>query len=314
MKSFVGVDVGGTNTVCGVVDEHGKLIYAAKQATEAPLGERHVIDRIGAFIKDTIDRAGVSREDVLAVGIGTPGLVDPVKGITLLSANLGWHHVYLADAIHKIIDIPVYVDNDVRMYVLGEVIYGAGRSYNNVLGLTVGTGLAASIIYQGKLFYGGGNMSGELGHLQFAEIPYVCGCGKTGCLETIVSATGMVRQVREQLNLGRVSLLSDGPVSSHAISAAYDQNDALAIDIMNYTGKMLGKGLVQAIHLLDPDLILIGGGVAAAGHRLLEPMMEHLQESLLTPYLERITVTLASLEDDAGVLGSAYNARQRLLG
>lgn len=318
MDFLIGIDIGGTNVVCGLTDASGKLLHKIKQPTEALRGSDYVFDKIKCMVDELLALGGIQREAVRAIGVGTPGFIDPDKGITLFAGNLRWTQVPTAEEIRKRTGIPTYIDNDVRMYVYGEAVCGAAQGYEHVLGITIGTGLAAAVINQGKLYYGGGYMAGELGHIIMPEIPYTCGCGMRGCLETAVSATGIARQAQELVQSGRPSILRewleaapDKSITAADVSKAYDQHDSLAIEVMNHTGMLLGKGLANAVTLYSPDVIVIGGGAALAGERLFAPMREQLQQSVYHGYWERLTIVTAAMIDDAGIVGSAMAAGSR---
>jgi len=315
---FIGMDIGGTNIVCGLVSSGGKLLNKIKQPTEARLGSAHVFDKISRMVDELLKSAQLQRQDVSAIGVGTPGFIDPLKGVTLFASNLHWTNVPTAEEISKRTGIPTFIDNDVRMYVYGEAVCGAAQGYEHVLGITIGTGLAAAVVNDGKLYYGGGFMAGELGHIPFPEIPYQCGCGLKGCLETVVSATGIARQAREQMAAGRSTILNEwlngqpaDTITAADVSKAFDEGDSLAVEIMNHTGMLLGKGLAAAVTLYSPDIIVIGGGGALAGERLFAPMREQLQQSVYSGYWNRLTISAAQMIDDAGIVGSAMAAGQR---
>ncbi|RXZ82701.1 ROK family protein [Paenibacillaceae bacterium] len=319
MTAWIGIDIGGTNIVCGVIDAQGTLLHKIKQPTEADQGFEHVLAKIGELVRLTTAAAGSTQAELGGIGIGTPGLVDPDAGISLLSSNLKWENIPLAARVAALTGLPVAVDNDVRMYIYGEATQGSGRGERHVLGVTVGTGLASALIVDGKPYYGGGFMAGELGHIQFPELPYLCGCGGTGCLETAVSATGMVRQTRDKLRAGQPSQLSrwattldgqPGLTAAH-ISQAYDEGDAVAREVFQFTAHMLARGLADAIAILSPDVVVIGGGVAQAGERLLAPLRAELERLLLPHYWRRIRIVAAELLDDAGVIGSAMQAKAK---
>ncbi|WP_028547590.1 ROK family protein [Paenibacillus sp. UNC451MF] len=320
MGLMIGMDIGGTNIVCGLVDESGKLLNKIKQSTEAHLGSGYVFDKISSMVDELLRAANVKHSEVTAIGVGTPGFIDPEKGITVFASNLKWTQVPTAEEIRKRTGIPTFIDNDVRMYVYGEAACGAAKGYEHVLGITIGTGLAAAMVNREQLYYGSGYMAGELGHIPFPEIPYECGCGLQGCLETVVSATGIARQAREQLAAGRDSIMRDwmeaksiNSITAADVSKAYDANDPLAIEIMNHTGTLLGKGLAAAVTLYSPEIIVIGGGAALAGERLFAPMREQLKKSVYSGYWDRLTISQAQMIDDAGIVGSAMAAGQRLL-
>jgi len=319
MSKLIGMDIGGTNIVCGLVDAQGSLIHKVKQPTEALKGSGYVFDKIGGMIDQLLRETNTPRTDVSAVGAGTPGFIDPERGVTLFAGNLKWTDVPTAEEIRRRTGIPTFIDNDVRMYVYGETVCGAAQGYEHVLGITIGTGLAAASVNRGHLFYGGRYMAGEIGHLIFPDqIPYTCGCGMTGCLETVASATGIARQARDLIRSGRSSVLREWfrdtsieSMTAADVSKAYDVNDPVAVEVMNHTGQLLGRGLAYAVTLYSPDMIVIGGGGALAGERLFAPMREQLQQSVYSGYWERLTIAPARHIDDAGIIGSALAAGQR---
>ncbi|MDB5052686.1 MAG: hypothetical protein JWM44_736 [Bacilli bacterium] len=317
MDILIGIDVGGTNIVCGVLDLEGNLLDTIKVKTEAEKGSEYVIRKIQSTVEELLFRGNLSLNKVQCIGIGTPGFVDPIEGVSIYSANLNWRNIPLAKILSKAMNIPVFVDNDVRMYVLGEAIAGAGKGFEHVLGVTIGTGLAAASVNQGRLFYGGGFMAGELGHIPIEEIHQKCNCGMVGCLEILVSAPGMVRQVQSKIAEGNKTILSKkhpdlSKITSADISAAFDLNDLVSQQVFKKTGELLAKGLASAILLLSPDVIVIGGGVAFAGERLLAPLRNEIGKIVHSEYLKRIKITAAAHIEYAGVMGSALNARQRL--
>lgn len=310
MSYLVGVDIGGTNIVCGLVDLEYNLLKTLKKPTDRHLGSDHVLSKLVSMIDELLENAGVDRSQLKAVGAGIPGFVDPKQGHVIFNSNLGWRDLPVAQIVsEKLGGIPVFIDNDVKMYVFGEAMKGAGRGAGVVHGVTIGTGLAAATVTNGELYYGSGYMAGELGHVTIDGEKTPCGCGLTGCLETVVSATGIARQAKEALEAGRDSLLRPaferGELTAVEVSKAYDEGDALAQEIMNYTGKVLGKGLAYSISLFSPDVVVIGGGGALAGERLLKPMREELERSVYKGYLERLTIKIGELIDNGGVIGSA---------
>jgi len=321
MDACIGIDIGGTHIVCGLVEGDGRLARLLKLPTEAERGSGHVLDKVAVAVKEL--QAGLlSDRQVAALGVGTPGLVDPERGVTLFASNLGWKEVPVAEELHRRTGLPVFVDNDVRMYVYGEAMRGAGQGYGTVLGITIGTGLAAALIHRGEAYTGSSFKSGELGHLAIPGIPYSCGCGSHGCLETAVSATGIVRQARELLkNIPNSKLNQERPgrqgegygsLTAADVSEAYDEGDPVAREVLQRTGVWLGLGLSYAVTLFDPDVLVIGGGVSAAGERLLGPMREKLKSSLYPGYIKKLAILPAAMPEEAGVIGSALAAQQRI--
>ncbi|MDK8181934.1 ROK family protein [Paenibacillus sp. UMB4589-SE434] len=316
MRYMVGMDLGGTNIVCGLVNEHYELVEKIKAPTEAALGSEHVLTKMANMIGELLAKAGVDRQDLIAVGAGCPGFIDPVRGVSVFASNLKWNNVEVSRILGDKVGVPVFIDNDVRMYIFGEAMSGAGRGANVVHGVTIGTGLACATVVNEELYYGGDFMAGELGHVVIDGEKTPCGCGLVGCLETVVSATGIVRQAREALEAGKESLLraayEQGTLSAADVSAAYDEGDLLAQEIMEHTGKVLGRGLAYSITLYSPDVVVIGGGASLAGERLLASVRETLKSSVYHGYLERLTIRQGELIDDGGVIGSAAFAKSRV--
>ena len=318
MSCCIGIDIGGTNTVIGLIGPDGRIARRAKIATQAADGPDRILDRIAAQVNELLNESGMSKSSVAAIGMGVPGFIDHEQGIAVSSVNLHWKNVPVAEGIRQRLGIPAYINNDVRMYVYGEAAQGAGKGFRHVLGVTVGTGLAAGVVSEGKLYHGGGNMAGELGHIPLEGIPYTCNCGLTGCLETVASATGIVRQAMDRIREGRPTVLRQwfseetmSRMQAKDISRAYDLGDEVAVEVMNTTGTYLGLGLAYAVTLFSPDVVIIGGGVAAAGERLLAPVREAMKSRLIRNYWDRIRVVTAELGDDAGVIGSGLYAKER---
>ncbi|MDB4867769.1 MAG: glucokinase [Cohnella sp.] len=318
MTLWIGVDVGGTNIVCGAVAQDGAVLHSIKAPTEAHLGTEAVLDKIARMSRQVLEEFG--RADELAsIGIGTPGLVDPFAGISRNSTNLNWQNVPVAAGIsERLGGVPVYIDNDVRNYVFGEARYGAGRGFGTVLGLTVGTGIAAAIVQQGELFYGHKAMAGEIGHGPREGIDVPCGCGLTGCLETVASASGMVREAKRAIAQGQATVLSEwfpgdrlGNLAAADLSRAMDAGDELAAEIMTRAGMLIGQALEAAVHLISPDVIIVGGGAAMAGERLLAPMRAALYPRLMSDFRIDLQIKTAELNDHAGIVGSAMSAMVR---
>jgi glucokinase len=317
MTLWIGVDVGGTNIVCGAVDQHGKVLHTLKLPTDAASGSASVLDRIAAMSRKVLEELGRT-DDLAGVGIGTPGLVDPHAGMSVNSANMRWRSVPVAAEVSARLGVPVYVDNDVRNYVFGEARFGAGRGFDTVLGITVGTGIAAAIVQRGKLFYGHKAMAGEIGHGPREDIDAVCACGLTGCLEAVASASGMVREAKRLITQGRPTVLSEwfpgdrlADLSAADLSRAMDAGDTLASGILTRAGTLIGRALEAAVHLMSPDVIIVGGGAVLAGERLIAPMREALYPRLLPDFRTDLQIRPAELHDHAGIIGSAMSAMAR---
>ena len=316
MEVWIGVDVGGTNTVCGAVDETGRILSKLSAPTEKGGGLTALFDQIADMAHACLAEVGSPDAKIAGAGIGVPGLVDSDKGIAVISTNLGWRNAPFAAEVSRRLRVPVRIDNDVRSYVYGEAFYGAGRGCRSMLGLTVGTGIAAAIVSEGRLVRGYRGMAGEIGHGPREGLSARCACGLVGCLETVASASGMVREARRELAAGRRSLLSEwypderkNEMTAADLSKAIDAGDELAADILRSAGTHLALALESAIYLLGPEVIIIGGGGARAGERLLGPIRSTLLERLLPEYAQSLSIVRAELDDGAGIIGSAMQAR-----
>lgn len=317
MSHYLGIDIGGTNIVCGAVDEAGRLIGMRKLATEASRGSADVVSRI-ADAAEQLRRETLGEGRWTAAGIGVPGFVDHERGVVELAVNLGWEGFPLAEELAGRIGAPVHINNDVRMYVYGEAMAGAGKGVSHVYGITLGTGMAGALVQEGELFYGGGGIAGEIGHIPVPGVSFRCNCGLTGCLETVASANGLARQARQAMEEGRQTVLSEwfpgeeaGRLTAADVTRAWDAGDVLAQEIMDRTGRALAVGLTAAITLYSPQMLVIGGGAARAGERLLAPMREELQRLLLPAYWNQLGIRTAELLEEAGVVGSAIYAKRR---
>ncbi|MCD9022803.1 ROK family protein [Cohnella silvisoli] len=318
MSLSIGVDVGGTNIVCGAVDADGRVLRKLKRKTEAHLGHSEVLRRIADMVGEIRETLG-SEHEVIGVGLGIPGLVDPKAGISLNSSNLNWRNIPVASELEALIGLPAFIDNDVRMYVYGEAIAGAGRGSGHVLGITIGTGIAAAIVLEGQIFYGYKALAGEIGHVRMEGVDEQCACGLSGCLETVASASGMVRQAKKAIREGRESLLNKAfpgdtleNLTAADISKAMDDGDQLATEILTRAGALNGRALAAATMVLSPEVIIVGGGGALAGERIMAPLREQLLDLILPEYREGLKVVTAEHNDDAGIIGSALYARHQL--
>jgi glucokinase len=313
----IGIDVGGTNVVTGLFDAEGKLQRKSKTRT-VKTSSAELLRQLAALCKELLETEQVSEEHLSAVGVGLPGFINNETGL-VTAANLPLHDIPVAERLRRLIGVPVTVENDVKMIVYGESLRGAGRGHSHVLGVTLGTGMASAWVTEGRLHGGAGGLAGEIGHIAFADIPYVCGCGMKGCLETVVSASGVARQARDGLSSGWVGLLAERfppelreELTSKDVWQAYRDGDAFAGQVFQRTAYWLSRVLVPSVALLSPNVIIVGGGVASAGEVFFEPLMAYVAESLHPLYRERLMIVPPTLGDDSGLYGSAEYAAKRL--
>ncbi|GIP38046.1 glucokinase [Paenibacillus sp. J31TS4] len=312
----VGVDIGGTNTVIGLFDGNFALVGKSVIATEPHRGPGRTsnpasyLDALAREIGLLVEREGGGRHPV-RVGIGVPGMVDPLAGVVLGASNLAWSQVPLAAELEARLGIRVTIDNDVRMYTLGECMAGAARGRRHVLCVTLGTGIAMGMMSDGRLIRGGSWYAGEIGHDPVDGESSRCPCGKTGCLETVASATGIARLASEAIRRGTDTRLRElgRPVNAYDVYEAAAAGDREAAAIFRFAGEVLGGKLATAVSLLDPEMLVIGGGVAAAGDYLLEPLRRTL--SLRYGRKPGPVVTTGTLGDTAGLIGAVHYALAR---
>ncbi|MDN4070919.1 ROK family protein [Paenibacillus vini] len=315
MKYAVGVDVGGTNIECGILDEIGNILVKRKYPTRSEQGVDAILESIALTIEQLREDAGIPADEIEVIGLGIPGLVDPEAGVSLRAVNLNWNQIPVAAKLRGLTGKPVFIDNDVRLYIYGEAAAGAGRGYDYVYGITIGTGLAAAFVQRGEIHRGHRFMAGEIGHVPVNPTGFACGCGRTGCLETIVSATGIAKQARTRIEQGETSLLQEWfadvkDIRSSDVSRACLAGDALSRDVLEQTGRELGRALAWVVPTLSPDVIVIGGGGALAGELLFEPMKDELNNLLLQDYRNHFAIKSTELGDHAGIIGSALWALQ----
>lgn len=317
---LLGVDLGGTKILAAVVDPNGDVLGEAKQATRSELGIEVVVGRIAATVQEATEVAGIAMDRVAAVGAGAPGPVDADTGTVYSAPNLvGWDVVPLARLLRDRLDLPVYVDNDVNVGTLAEHVLGAGRGTRHMVGIFVGTGVGGGLIIGGKLHRGFRYAAGELGHMVMSPDGPLCGCGRAGCLESYASRTAMEREVWDGLAAGRTSVVpglmeSTGKsrLTSGVIAKALAQNDDLMREVLWQAQRYLGLLAGNIVNLLDPEMIVFGGGVVEAlGDTFLDPIRDEARSRYLQQRdADRIRIVPATLGDHAGVLGAAILAGQ----
>jgi len=295
-----GIDLGGTNVRIGLVEaESFEILREEKMPSQVELGHAQLVERL----VEAVRRLGQGR--VRAVGIGVAGLIDAQRGYVLFSPNFpGWVDVPLGPELEWATGLPVAVENDANVVALGEYRAGAGQGAKCFLALTLGTGAGGGFVFDGKLFRGATGQAGEVGHMLIVPGGALCGCGRRGCLETIASATGLVRMVREELLAGRESVLADvSELGAKEIDRAAREGDGLAIEVYERMGRALGLALANMFNTLDLDVISLGGGVAAASDLFMPALREQLDQCLLPR--KDVKVVRTRLGDTAGILGAA---------
>ena len=307
MKPYAfGIDVGGTTVKCGFFNSDGTFVENWEIVTRKEDGGAHILPDIAAAIREKLAQHNVSLEDVEGVGIGVPGPVLD-DGVVNGCVNLGWGVFNVAQELSGLLDgIRVMAGNDANVAALGEQWRGGGKGCKNVVMVTLGTGVGGGIIVGGRILAGGHGAAGEIGHMQMRKNETaVCGCGKKGCLEQYASATGIVRLARLALEKERKqpSLLDGKEISSKEIFDAAKAGDAAALGLVDTLGEMLGSALAHITAVVDPDVIVIGGGVSKAGQILLDAITRHYRPAAFHACRDT-QFKLAVLGNDAGMYGA----------
>jgi glucokinase len=309
MKSlhcFAGVDLGGTNIKAGIVDAKGKVLSKDEITTEAGGGVTHVLERIAKCVEDLAKK---TRQPVKGVGIGVPGQVDWDKGVVVEAPNLpGWVRVDVRGLLGKRLKLPVFVDNDANAATLAEYAFGSGKGSRDVFLTTLGTGVGGGLVLDGKVYRGVRGGAGEFGHMTIRIDGPECGCGRRGCVEAYVGTRGILRSIQEKLDEGMPSLLARIPPTKRTPKDVFDaaeKGDVVAREVFRDVGYMLGVGFGNVANLLNVEKIVVGGGVARAGHWILDPAREALARTALALSASSVTVVQGNLGSDAGFIGAA---------
>ena len=306
MKVCFGVDIGGTTVKMGLFQEDGKLMEKWEIKTRTEREGEQILPDIATSIKKKMGEYGMLPVDVRGIGVGIPA---PVRedGIVRGTANLGWGYKEAKKELEELTGLTVKTGNDANMAALGEMWLGAGKGHENIVMVTLGTGVGGGLIFNGKCVAGGHGAAGEIGHLCVNEQETdSCGCGKKGCLEQYASATGIARLARKRLKRadGASSVLRENTVNAKRVFDAVKAGDRIAEEIAEEFGKYLGHALANIAVLSDPTIIIIGGGVSKAGPILLKYIEKPFMESAF--FINKETkFVLAELGNDAGICGAA---------
>ncbi|MCS7458621.1 ROK family glucokinase [Paenibacillus doosanensis] len=307
---YAGIDIGGTNVKVGLCDADGRLLHKLEGPTGGAEGLHEAVRRIDQYVRRAVDEAGGHWSDVAGIGAGIPGFVDIHSGVVALAENLGWEQVPIARILSEQFGKPVAIENDANLAALGEALRGAGRGVNHLVCYTVGTGVGGGIVEAGRLVHGFGGMAGELGHLRIAAEAEAapCNCGLRGCLETIASATGIVRLAREAIERGEGTTLAGldlARLEAKDVFVHAEAGDGAAVRIVRKAADALGLSMAMAAAVTNPQRFIIGGGVSRAGETLLAPVREAFARYAAEPLRRQVDIVQAQLGNDAGIIGAA---------
>lgn len=312
MSLAIGVDIGGTKIAAGLVSEDGKVVESARHETPATEPTE-----IAPMVAELVERLRGDHE-IVGVGIGAAGFIDAARQTVLFAPNINWINEPLAAQVHDLVGLPVIVENDANAAAWGEYRFGAGEDTNDLLLVTVGTGIGGGIVHDGQLFRGGFGVAAEIGHLRVVREGILCGCGQRGCWEQYGSGRALVREARDRVTsvdpraTGLAALVGGDPtlITGPMVTELAQQGDALAVDLLTDVGHWVGEGIATLCTILDPSVVAIGGGVAAAGDLLLKPIQESFDQFLSAHDHRPIaSLRLAALGNQAGMIGAADLAR-----
>ncbi len=313
MKYYIGIDLGGTNIKAGVVDESYNIIAKASVKTACPRPAKDICDDMAKVSEMAAKEAGISIDDIEWIGIGTPGIADNINGTIPYANNLGFRDVPVREYIQAHINKPVYVANDANAAAYGEFVAGSAKGAQNAVCITLGTGVGAGIIVDGKILTGSNFAGAELGHMVIGVDGPQCTCGRKGCFEVYSSATGLIRMTKEAAEADPASSLNrlydenGGKFSARHAFIAMREGDASGKKVVDTYIKYLAAGIANTINIFQPDILCIGGGVCNEGDPLLVPLKELVKQEVYTKMLAKNTeIVIAQLGNDAGIIGAAF--------
>lgn len=332
MKYSIGIDLGGTDIKAGLVSAAGDISCRLVLPTRVDAGPKGIAVRIAKAVRHVLAQAEQANvactipsspddTNIIGIGLGAPGLIMAETGIVHFSPNFpGWTDIPLVDYVNTAlvsrdselapIEIPIFMDNDVNAMALGELYHGAGVGYRNIVALTLGTGVGGGVVIDGQVYHGSRNTAGELGHTVVEPNGRYCSCGNQGCLEAYAGAKNIVERTQQKMEMGLSTILAKdkSALTPQRIAAAAQAGDRAAMEIFAETGRYIGIALTSIAHILNPEIAIIGGGIAAAGEKLLfEPIRgEFIKRTMDIP--AHMEIVPAALGNDAGIVGAAMLA------
>lgn len=313
MKYYVGIDLGGTNIVAGVVDENYNIISKASTKTNCPRPEKEIADDMAKMALQAVKNANLEISNIEWIGIGTPGIANCATGIIERANNLGFVNTPMVKYIKETIDKPVFIENDANAAAYGEFVAGAAKEARNAICVTLGTGVGAGIIIDGKIYSGSNYAGAEIGHTVIEVDGAECSCGRKGCFEAYSSATGLIRMSKEAMEKNPDSIMNKmaqekgGKVTARTSFDAMRAGDKSAKEVVDKYIKYLAAGITNTINIFQPDILCIGGGVCNEGDPLLLPVKALVENEDFAKNSEKRTeIVIAKLGNDAGIIGAAF--------
>jgi glucokinase len=319
MKYYIGIDLGGTNIKAGVVNENYEIVAKATTKTACPRPADQIAADMAKVSIEAAELAGIGIREIEWIGIGTPGIADNGEGTIPYSNNLGFYNVPMRKYIREHIEKPVFIANDANAAAYGEFLAGAAVGATDAVCITLGTGVGAGVIIDGKIFTGRNLAGTEMGHMVIDPAGRQCTCGRNGCFEVFSSATGLISMTTDKIADYPDSMLAkmaeeDGHVSARHAFNAMRAGDTAGREVVERYIKYLSIGIANVINVFQPDILCIGGGVCNEGDPLLLPLREQIRDQIYTKMLDKNTrVELAKLGNDAGIIGAAFLGNNQML-
>lgn len=311
MEYFVGIDIGGTNSKIGILNSDGDILKSTSIKTESIEGVDYTLNKIWGTVLELSDELDISRDMIKGIGMGIPGPVIDQKKVGFF-ANFPWKkNINISEKMEEISGIKTRLDNDVNVIALGETLYGAGKGYSKSVTIALGTGVGGGIFIDGKLISGATGAGGEIGHMKLEKEGKVCGCGQKGCFEAYASATGVIREALSRLQINKnneLYRLIDGDLNKLEAKHVFDaakKGDKFSLEIVDYVSEYLAMGIGNVLNIINPEVIILSGGVALAGYILLDKVKEKLPNYALGITIENLQIKLGQLGNDAGIKGAS---------
>lgn len=308
-KYYIGIDLGGTFIKGGIVDDLGAIIADDKIPTGAEGGDLAVAKNISALVDKLLSKSGLTREDIVGIGMGVPGMIDSTRGEVVYSNNLAWEHFMISDEVTRLTSVPVKIANDANVAALGESRFGCGKDYKTTVLLTLGTGVGGGIVLDGRLYEGNRSAGAELGHSVIVAGGEKCTCGRCGCLEVYASATALIRDTRRAMEKDKNSKMWEiGSLDAVTGKLAFDYKDVdnSAHEVVDNYIQKLGTGIANIANVFRPEAVILGGGVCAQGEALTKPLEAFLKSEIYGGDKgPSVKILIATLGNRAGILGAA---------
>ena len=308
MKYYIGIDLGGTNIVAGVVNENYQILTKASVKTNLPRPEQEIAADMAAVARQAAEEAGLSLDQIEWVGVGTPGIANSATGIIEYSNNLGFCNTPMVQYLEEALGRPAFIENDANAAAYGEYVAGAAKGAKHAVCITLGTGVGSGIIIDGKIYCGSNFGGAEIGHTVIDVNGPMCSCGRKGCFEVFSSATGLIRMTKEALAAHPESAMKDEERITGRTAFNYMRaGDETAKQVVDDYIRYLAAGITNTINIFQPDVLCIGGGVCNEGDPLLLPMKEIVKKEVYTRNSPKNTeIVIAKLGNDAGIIGAAF--------